>query len=309
MGRDSTTSNMTGNMTNHTIHLGTSSWLFDEWRGVFYPEGIAKTRYLPYYATQFNSVEVNTSFYGIPRASTLINWVESVPAGFTFCLKFPRAISHEKRLVGCEEETLIFLDVLRALGDAAAPGLLQFPANFTRQQNGKQLATFLDWLAPQLDGIRVGVEVRALDLMTPAFATFLAQRQMAYVLVDRVATPDAYSFWHELVAQGNGPGFTLIRWIGDDKNGPSGNDKLVAPREDDLDQWAERLVALQASGTAVYGYMHNPYEGHSPASLRRLQERLSTHLSLPPWPPEGVPLPYKEPDEEEPDEGNQLSLF
>ncbi|MCB0188954.1 MAG: DUF72 domain-containing protein [Caldilineaceae bacterium] len=287
-----------------SINLGTSSWLFDEWRGVFFPEGVTKARYLPYYATQFNSVEVNTSFYGVPRAKTLINWVESVPAGFTFCLKFPRAISHEKRLVDCEEETRIFLDVLRSLGEAAAPALLQFPPDFTRQQHGKQLATFLDWLAPQLDPLRIGVEVRALDLMTPAFATFLAERQMAYVLVDRVATPDAYPFWHELLTQGNGPDFTLIRWIGDDKHGPTGNDALVAPNDEALDRWAERLAALQRAGTSIYGYMHNPYEGHSPASLRRLQERLAPFVDLPPWPPEGTTT---FPDDSTDDQ--QLSLF
>jgi uncharacterized protein YecE (DUF72 family) len=282
------------------IHLGTSSWLFDEWRGVFYPEGTAKARYLPYYATQFDSVEVNTSFYAIPRPSTLINWVESVPTGFSFCLKFPRAITHEKRLVDCTEETLVFLDVLRALGEAAAPALLQFPPDFTRQQAGKRLADFLDWFAGQLDGLRVGVEVRALDLMTPAFAAFLAERQLAYVLVDRVATPDDYELWRELVTAGKAPDFALVRWIGDDKNGPKGNDQLVALRDAELDQWAVRLADLAAQGVTVYGYMHNPYEGHSPASLRRLRERLAPLTALPDWSPV-TPVP----DEE----AGQLSLF
>ncbi len=268
-----------------TINLGTSSWLFDEWRGVFFPDGTPKVRYLPYYASQFNSVEVNTSFYGIPRPSTLINWVESVPAGFSFCLKFPKTITHEKRLVDCEQETLIFLDVLRSLGDAAAPGLIQFPPNFTRQHNGKRLADFLDWLAPQLDQLRVGVEVRALDLMTPAFATFLAERQIAYVLTDRVGTPDGYAWWQTLVHQKKAPVFALLRWIGDDKNGPTGNDQLVAPRDEQLDLWAGRLTELHQAGVAIYGYMHNPYEGHSPASIRRLQQRLAPLVRLPAWPP------------------------
>ncbi len=282
-----------------TINLGTSSWLFDEWRGVFFPEGTAKTRYLPYYASQFNSVEVNTSFYGVPRPSTLINWVESVPAGFSFCLKFPKAITHEKRLVDCEQETLIFLDVLRSLGDAAAPGLLQFPPDFSRRSDGKRLADFLDWFALQLDGLQIGVEVRALDLMTPAFATFLAERQMAYVLVDRVGTPDSYDCWHELVTEGKAPAFALLRWIGDDKHGPTGNDQLVAPRDEQLDLWAGRLAELYGAGVSIYGYMHNPYEGHSPASLRRLQTRLATLLPLPSWPP---------PDESA-EEASQMALF
>ncbi len=286
------------------LHLGTSSWHFEEWRGVFFPTALAKQQHLAYYATQFNSVEINTSFYGVPRPSTLINWVESVPAGFTFCLKFPRAITHEKRLINCEEETLIFLDVLRSLGEAAAPGLIQFPPDFTRATHGKQLATYLDWLADQLGAVRVGIEVRALDLMTPAFARFLAERNMAYVLVDRVQTPDAYPFWADLLAAGNAPAFALIRWIGDDKQGPTGNDQLVAPRDEQLAGWATRLAHLQQAGVQVYGYMHNPYEGHSPASLRRLQAQLAPLITLPTWPPPGTPVPGADNDD-----AAQMSLF
>lgn len=272
-----------------SIHLGTSSWQFDEWRGVFFPAGLPRTNYLTYYAGQFNSVEVNTTFYGLPRPATLLNWVESVPAGFTFCLKFPRAITHEKRLEDCTQDTLVFLDVLRSLGEAAAPALLQFPPDFTRQVYGRRLATYLDWLVGELHGLQVGVEVRAPDLMTSAFATYLAERGLAYVLVDRTDTPDTFPLWWSLIEEGKAPNFTLIRWIGDDKNGPKGNDALVAPRDEQLDQWALRLAQLAHAGSAVYGYMHNPYEGHSPASLRRLQERLAVHGPLPSWPPGGTP--------------------
>ena len=57
------------------VHIGTSSWLFDAWRGVFYPEKLAPTRFLAHYVQQFDTVEVNTSFYGIPTPATVINWV------------------------------------------------------------------------------------------------------------------------------------------------------------------------------------------------------------------------------------------
>ncbi|MCB0063986.1 MAG: DUF72 domain-containing protein, partial [Caldilineaceae bacterium] len=241
---------------------------------------------------------------GVPRPSTLISWVESVPSGFTFCLKFPRAITHEKRLVDCKPDTLIFLDVLRSLGEAAAPGLIQFPPDFSRSRYGKRLADYLDWLAGQLDTIRVGIEVRSPDLMTPAFATFLAERGMAYVLVDREQTPDAYPCWEELVTAGTAPSFALLRWIGDDQNGPQGNDQLVAPRDTQLDAWAQQLSRLHQAGIEIYGYMHNPYEGHSPASVRRLQERLAPVIPLPSWPPVGTKIPKLAEDQP-----GQLTLF
>jgi uncharacterized protein YecE (DUF72 family) len=270
------------------IYLGTSSWLFDGWRGVFYPEKLPKDQQLSYYAQQFITVEVNTSFYAIPKPATLIHWVEVVPPGFTFTLKFPRAISHEKRLVDCQPETLLFLEVLRSLGPAAGPAFLQLPPDVTRLRDGRALAAYLDWIAGQLNGLPMAVEVRAADLMTPAFAKFVAERGMAFVLVDRVHTVDLYDTWLAMIEHGAAPRFALVRWIGDDKHGPSGDRELTAPRDQDLERWADRLAKLHQAGVAVFGYMHNPYEGHSPASLRRLQERLAKRVALPAWPLTGA---------------------
>lgn len=266
------------------VHLGTSSWLFDAWRGVFYPEKLARTRYLPYYTGQFDTVEVNTSFYALPAASTLLSWVETAPAGFTFALKFPRRISHEKRLVDCAEETLAFLDALRALGAMAAPAFLQLPPDCTRSTCGRALAAYLDWLAPRAGDLRLAVEVRAADLMTPAFASFVAARGLALVLVDRKGTPDLFPIWQEALTGQTGPDFVFIRWIGDDRGGPSGDRELQVLRDEELATWAARIAGCAAAGKAVYGYMHNPYEGHAPASVRRLQVKLAELGTLRPWP-------------------------
>ena len=284
------------------IALGTSSWHFDAWRGVFYPEKLAKKNLLGFYSRQFSTVEVNTSFYAIPRAATVVNWIEAVPPDFSFCLKFPRLITHEKCLQGCEEETRVFLEVLRSMGAAAAPAFLQFPASFSRRTHGRQLADYLDWLAPQAEGVRLAVEVRAADLATEAFAAFLADRGFALVLVDRIHTADLFPVWHALVEAQRTPPFCIIRWIGDDKNGPTGDREIALHRDDDLARWAQRMARLHDAGIDVYGYMHNPYEGHSPATIRRLQAQLMKHLDLPAW----DPPPFSVQKEEE---GGQLSLF
>lgn len=266
------------------VHIGTSSWLFDAWRGVFYPDKLPKSQYLAYYASQFDTVEVNTSFYAIPTPATLLSWVESAPPGFTYTLKFPRTITHDRRLVDCEDVTRTFLDSLRALGAACGPAFLQFPPDFTRRTHGRELATFLDWLADEAHDLRLAVEVRAADLMTPAFATFLAERNFALVLVDRVQTPDRFDVWWERVETGAGPDFAFIRWIGDDRNGPQGDRELQILRDVELAQWAARILRLAAQGKTVFGYMHNPYEGHSPASVHRLKALLAPHIELPAWP-------------------------
>ncbi len=90
------------------VHIGTSSWLFDAWRGVFYPDKLPKSQQLVYYATQFPTVEVNTSFYAIPSPSTLINWVESVPAGFSERVKakLARVVYRRNIHTLAEEEAL-----------------------------------------------------------------------------------------------------------------------------------------------------------------------------------------------------------
>jgi uncharacterized protein YecE (DUF72 family) len=267
------------------LYIGTASWQFSGWNGVFYPKELAKDEQLAFYAQRFNTVEVNTTFYGLPRPATLVKWVQSVPVGFKFCLKAPRVITHDKRLIDCEGETRSFLEVLRALGRDAALAFLQFPPNFTRQKEGRALALYLDWLAPQCADLQLGVEVRSPDLMTPAFARFVAERKMAFVLVDRVNTDDLYDSWVELTEEGKTPPFSIIRWIGDDQNGPQGDDTITVERDVQLAQWAQRILNLHRLGLIVYGYMHNPYEGHSPASVRRLLDRLTPALPLPIWPP------------------------
>lgn len=288
-----------------TIQLGTSSWSFAGWRNVFYPKTLKPDGYLAYYSQRFATVEVNTSFYALPEPKTLIGWAESVPSGFTFALKFPRVISHDKRLVNCENETAALLDALRALGPLAAPAFLQLPPDFTRARAGRELASYLDRLAVARGNCAIAVEVRAADLMTAAFARFLAERGLLLALTGRVGTPDVYDLWAEV---GTRTGGAFIRWIGDDRNGPKGDAELSAPQDAKLAQWAARLLALDDAGMTVYGYMHNPYEGHAPASIRRLLGYLGERAPV--W-GAGAPPPQVEaaPPQAEQLPGPQLHLF
>ncbi|MBV7334931.1 DUF72 domain-containing protein [Chloroflexi bacterium TSY] len=180
----------------------------------------------------------------------------------------------------------VFLDAIRSLGQAAAPALLQFPPDFTRATNGRDLALYLDWLAVEAKDVSLGVEVRSNDLMTPAFARYLAERQITLVMVDRAGTPDLFELWQAVIEEGIGPKHLFVRWIGNDRDGPTGNRELTEPRDADLDRWANRLHLCWEAGVSLYGYMHNPYEGHSPESIRRLLTRLDDMIQIPDWPPE-----------------------
>ncbi len=285
-----------------TLHVGTSSWTFPDWRGVFYPPQTPADQQLSYYATQFNSVEANTSFYALPRPKTLLGWLESVPEQFTFSLKAPREITHEKRLVSVEQVTAAYLDVLRSLGSAAARGLIQFPASFSRASDGRRLAAYVDSLATSAQGIPLSVEVRAFDLMTTAFARFLLERGISFVVVERTGQPETFANW-QTAAESTGNRSPLhIRLIGNDRD-PLPDDKLIRrPQEELLDKWAKRIADLLRSGTDVYCYVHNPFEGHAPETVRRLQARISQYLPLPEW----NPSPVRPAGEED---SSQLSLF
>ena len=285
-----------------TLRIGTSSWSFPDWRGVFYPPQTLADQQLGHYAAKFNSVEVNTSFYALPAPKTLLRWLESVPAEFTFSLKAPREITHEKRLVHVEQLTTAYLDVVRSLGPVAAPGLIQFPATFTRINSGRRLANFVDSLATVAPEIPLSVEVRALDLMTTAFARFLMERRIGFVVVERTGQPDTFAHW-QAAAESAGSRLPLhIRLIGHDRD-PLPDDKIIRrPQDQLLDKWAKRIAGLLHNGIDVFCYLHNPFEGHAPESVRRLRTRVGQYLPLPDWNPEIV-RPAGEED------SGQLTLF
>ncbi len=284
------------------LRIGTSSWSFPDWRGVFYPPGTPADRQLSHYAATFTSVEINTSFYALPAPETVRRWLESVPAEFTFSLKAPREITHERQLVDVDELTAAYLDVVRSFGTASGPGLIQFPAAVSRRRAGRRLAGFFDRLAPAAASLPLAVEVRAVDLMTPAFARFLMQRRLGFVTVERVGQPDTYRHW-QAAAESADPGIPLhIRLIGRDRD-PLPDDSIIRrPQDELLDKWAQRIAGALLAGRDVYCYVHNPFEGHAPETVRRLRARVGKRVPLPEWNPE-ISSP---PDDEE---SGQLGLF
>lgn len=126
------------------LFVGTSGWAYPTWKPEFYPEKLAAKKFLPFYATQLNSVEVNYTFRTLPSATTLANWLAFVPTGFRFSFKAPQRITHFKRLRDCEQDLAQFIDVLQPVHEAGKLGLLlfQLPPNF--KADADCLKTFLD---------------------------------------------------------------------------------------------------------------------------------------------------------------------
>ena len=107
--------------------VGTSGYSYKEWKGHFYPEDLAADQMLRFYATKLPAVEINNTFYRLPKASVLENWAEQVPGDFRFALKASRRITHLKRLKEADEETDYLLRTVQTLGDRLGVILFQLP--------------------------------------------------------------------------------------------------------------------------------------------------------------------------------------
>ena len=144
------------------LRIGTSSWSAPSWQGVFYPAGTQPVDYITHYAREFDTVEIDTTFYRIPSARMVDGWRERTPERFTFAAKMPQVITHEKFLEDCDQETDAFIKVMERLGDRLGPLLLQF--RYFRKAEFPDADPFIDRLERYLPKLPAGrkfvVEVR-----------------------------------------------------------------------------------------------------------------------------------------------------
>src|SRR5262245_3807279 len=158
---------------------GTSGWSYDAWKGPFYPKELASRGFLAFYAERLPAVEVNNTFYRLPKASVLEGWAGQVPEGFRFALKASQRITHRRRLQDAEEETRAFLEVAAALGDRLGALLFQLPPNLKLD-----LARLDRFLALLPDGARAAFEFRHPSWSDAAVFERLAARGFAWVVAD-----------------------------------------------------------------------------------------------------------------------------
>lgn len=249
------------------IYLGTQGFSFDDWVGPFYPEGTARNQYLEAYAQHFPIVEIDSTFYGTPRATTVQGWRERTPDTFLFSAKFPRLITHDKKLEGALGDAEAFIGVMQALGDKLTVLTLQFAYDFKPEQFDR-----LDnFLADLPDGLRYAVEVRNRGWLNSDFGEMLSQHNAALVLQDLHYMPRLD--W--ITAD-----FTVIRWLGRRKDIDQ-FDRIRIDRSERLAMWAERVDSFLDQGIDVYGFFNNHFAGHSPESVRQFAEILGITLDLP----------------------------
>ena len=244
------------------ILLGTQGWSYKSWVGNFYPTGTTPDKYLVEYARHFRAIEVDSTYYASPRPAIVENWRKITPDHFRFTAKFPAVITHEKMLKDAQGETFQFLDALQILGDKLGPVLMQFPYQFKPDQQ-ETLARFLEQLPRDL---RYAVEVRHRGWLNDEFFQLLETHRVAYVLADLSYLPKVIRTTTD---------FTYIRWLGNRQEIPDGEyDRVRINRDKELDRWTEIIAEMNEKGVAVWGFANNHYQGHSPATIRALMERI-----------------------------------
>jgi uncharacterized protein YecE (DUF72 family) len=241
------------------LYLGTSGWSYADWEGTLYPEGLPAGARLAEYAKHYATVEIDSTFYGTPRRSTVEKWREVVPEGFLFAAKFPQEITHEKNLVGCEEPAETFVGTMELLDDRLGPLLLQLPPSFTVEGMGV-LEDFLDALP---EGFRYAVEVRHRSWLGSDLPEMLREHGAALTLIDYPRMPRMEEATADCV---------YIRWLGDRREFPSGHTHAKRGRREDLEWWSERVDRFLSEGREVFAYANNHYQNHSPSTLHQFLE-------------------------------------
>ncbi len=249
------------------VYLGTQGFSFDAWVGPFYPAGTPKRTYLEAYAEQFDTVEIDATFYAIPRASTVEGWRQRTPPEFRFSAKFPRLITHDKKLDRAVGDAEAFVGTMQALGDKLGVLALQFAYDFTPEY----FEALDDFLGRLPAGPRYAVEIRNRNWLNSDLGEMLSQHNVALVLQDLHYMPRLD--W--VTAD-----FTYIRWLGRRKDIEE-FDRIQIDRSEQLQVWAERVQDFIDRGLDVYGYFNNHFAGHSPASVRQFVELLGIEFPAP----------------------------
>ena len=248
----------------HPLRIGCSGWNYAHWRnGVFYPPRCAARNWLEFYARHFDTVEVNSTFYRLPREAAVARWLEQTPPGFVFAVKVSRYVTHIKRLLDVGEHLPLLYERIRPLlgSTKMGPLLWQLPPTF---------AIDLDRLAAVLehthDGHRHAFEFRHPSWFREETYTLLREHGVALVVADR---PEVNHFQaRELTAD-----FTFVRF----HSGTRGRNGNYSHSE--LDEWAERLRGW-AEEVDVFAFFNNDWEGFAVENARYLQGRLAAVPSL-----------------------------
>lgn len=259
------------------IHIGTSGFSYDDWIGYFYPTGLARSKMLEYYSERFRAVEINSTYYGIPKPSMFQAMVRRTPTDFRFCVKAYKDMTHSKEMppTVCDE----FLNAIEPISAAGRLGciLAQFPWGFSANDaNCARLREFRE----QLRDLPVVVEFRNAGWASHETLSLMKELHFGYCCVDEpklnglmprqaLATSEiGYVRFH---------GRNADKWWDHEKMHER-YDYLYSPEE--LREWVPRVEEIAAQTQDTYLFFNNHYRGKSADNARTFAGMLGLELPL-----------------------------
>jgi len=235
------------------IRIGTSGWHYNHWAGPFYPPELPKTKWLQFYAEHFDTVEVNNTFYRLPKESSVKNWYKQAPKNFLYTVKANRYITHIKRLKDASEPLERFLQIAGILEKKLGPVLWQLPPNFRKDL--ELLQTFLKLLPKKILAV---FEFRHKSWFSEDTYEMLNRFNAGFCTHDMPGNPTPR------VITGN---IIYVRF-----HGPTGkyagNYSKSALRD-----WAKWIKQHIEEVRSVYAYFNNDIHGHAIQNAKTLKEQ------------------------------------
>jgi uncharacterized protein YecE (DUF72 family) len=237
-----------------SIHIGTSGWHYDHWRGPFYPKDLSKEDFLEYYAERFYTVEVNNSFYQLPKEETLILWRNTTPRGFTFTVKASRYITHMKKLKDPEESLATLLERIAILEGKLGPLLFQLPPKWRFNPE-----RFRGFLAALPRDYRYAFEFRDPSWYHPEAYEALTEHGAAFCMYELAGHLSPKEVTADFI-------YIRLHGPGDAYQGQYETSVLAG--------WAGAISTWAKQGKEAFCYFDNDEAGYAAQDALRLQEMI-----------------------------------
>ena len=245
-------------MSRDQVHIGCSGWSYKHWKEDLYPAGLKTTDWFAYYAALFDCVEINTSFYHLPKEQTVVNWAAKAPPGFLFCPKLSRYITHMKKLRDVEEPLERFFSIFAPLYHLMGPVLVQLPP--VLKFNYEVAEAFFHLLKKHYKEHRYVLEVRHSSWLSDESLVLLTKYEIGLVIAqsggffpysEAITAPDIYLRFH----------------------GPA--DLYASPYSDEmLAGYAAKIRQWTAEGHTTWAFFNNDIHGHAFRDAQRLKAML-----------------------------------
>ena len=226
---------------NRNLHIGTSGWMYEHWRGIVYPEEIPKKLWFEKYSDTFHTVEINSTFYRLPKEKTFLNWYEKAKPGFIFAVKMWRVITHLKRLSEPQKYLPVFLERAKLLKEKLGPILIQLPPGL--KLDLKRLDEFLSFLPYD---IKFAIEFRNTTWFVSEVKDLLKRKHIGFCIFHHpeLRCPEWVT-----------SGFVYLRY--------HGYNSLYRGNYPDsyLKNEADFISKLLDKGLEVYAYFNNDFHG------------------------------------------------